>query len=71
MNGERIYYNGAKWGVKGFKGVGQVQCDGGVAELINQLRMVYGLVVDKDHPLLFDPDQSGKWFIVNLPDNGR
>lgn len=71
MDGERVVFNGTKWTVKGFKGIGQVHCDGGVAGLINQLRTVYGLVVDADHPLIFDPYQSDKWIIVNLPDNGR
>jgi hypothetical protein len=33
--------------------------------------MVYGLEVDADHPLIFNPDNSGKWLIVNMPDNGR
>jgi hypothetical protein len=71
MNGERICYNGTKWGVKGFKGVGQVHCDGGVVGLINQLQQVYGLEVDKEHPLYFNPEKSGKWVVVCMPDNGR
>lgn len=71
MNGERVCFDGTKWGVKGFKGVGQVHCDGGVADLINKLQQVYGLEVDAEHPLIFNPDKSGKWIIVNLPDNGR
>lgn len=70
MDGERVVFNGTKWTVKGFKGVGQVHCDGGVADLINQLQQVYGLVVDAEHPLVFSPNTS-KWVIVNLPDNGR
>ena len=71
MNGERVYFDGERWGVKGFEGmVGQAHCDGGIADLITQLR-TYGLVVDKEHPLLFDPDQSEKWVVVCIPDNGR
>lgn len=72
MNGERVYYNGEKWGVKGFDGmVGQAHCDGGIVSLINQLRTVYGLEVDKEHPLYFNPKKSEKWVVVCLPDNGR
>ena len=71
MNGERVCFDGEKWSVKGFDGmVGQAHCDGGIVDLITQLRTVYGLVVDEEHPLEFAPNTS-KWVVVCIPDNGR
>lgn len=70
MNDERVYFDGEEWKAT-YNGVGQVHCDGGVVALINQLRTVYGLEVDKEHPLYFNPKKSEKWVVVCLPDNGR
>jgi hypothetical protein len=67
---ERVYFDGETWKAT-YKGVGQVHCDGGVVALINQLQTVYGLEVDKEHPLYFNPEKSGKWVVVCMPDNGR
>ena len=58
---ETITFDGKKWSTSK-KGTGRATCDGSLSVIIGRLVVEFGLVLDEEHPLVFNAEHGGWTF---------